>query len=450
MPPTGSQSDLDQWTHDTFGEDPIAYANTGPAAAAAATGEIGVVPTAQPATPPANGAAASPGPSARMLVPFEKTIPITPEAPVQLGAYIKLKLSMALKLKGTFELASGPKGGSSVDITPAGYSDGFVERVAHSWYDAEGVKMLGINTGASESKIETQAKVKDGLEVSISGTLKYKSGEELKLKINVVKIESGWKVSAGQLEFNYTFKSIEIKAYLFENVTVKGAVQATAIVKAEPDYAGIAKTVLKDAAETGGGEGALAAADAALDVAIPLALAGVAIGTVLGVADMFARKAKMDDIKATLYPAIRDLRAGLYAGLSGQAASGSTEMYKGGYDLGHQAYQTAMDKVVGDLVKQRGFPPTPDELKDIQHEAEVQARKAIAAWAGVKQIEDRLRWGFFNKWVDENHGYFTFVDAAQDAVLTCFGIGMEPVTGEHMKVWADVSQYWQKVKDIGA
>jgi hypothetical protein len=41
--------------------------------------------------------------------------------------------------------------------------------------------------------------------------------------------------------------------------------------------------------------------------------------------------------------------------------------------------------------------------------------------------------------VEDNHGYTTFKGAAQDAVLSCFGIPNEPSNGPHMSYWVERS-----------
>jgi hypothetical protein len=267
-----------------------------------------------------------------------------------------------------------------------------------------------------------------------------------------VSIGPDWKVSAGQTQLDYTFKSWEIKGYVFEGVTLKGSVAAVASVKVEPNIAAIASSIgstggaaagggAAGGGAAGGGGGALAAADVILDVAIPAALALVAIGTIVGVADMFVQKANLSNLNAALNASIGPLRSGLYEGLAGHAASGSGDMYKAGYDIGHQAYQTALDKYVADLVKQRGFPPTPDEWPDIQHDAEVGAKKAVATWKGLHEIEDRIRAGLWHKWADENNGALTFLSHAQEACQSCFGVPNEPPDGPHMIYWAKKSSF---------
>ena len=239
-------------------------------------------PPAQPEPEPApsEGKKATPAVSGKLIFPFEKSVN-GPEAVTKLK-YVTFKVNVVIKLKGTEELEGGTKGGSEFDVTPGGYSDGFVQRFAESWSAKEGVKLFGVNTGASDAKVDSQFKIKDGVEASISGTLKFESGEEAKVKFNLVKIDAkkDWQVSAGQLEFNFVFKSYPFGPIAAEKSILKGTVQASAVIKAEPEYAAIAAQIGTKATEAGL-EDALAGL-LSFDTVVASGFLAISIGTVIG------------------------------------------------------------------------------------------------------------------------------------------------------------------------
>jgi hypothetical protein len=364
---------------------------------------VASTPSPQISAPAAHAAAAH-GMSARMVVPIEKTVS-GPEGTIKLGTYLTVKVSIAGKLKGSFEIASGPKGDSSADLSPLGYSDGFVQRLGRSWYDTQGVSVFGVNTGASESKIEGQAKIKGGLEVSISGTLKWSVGDELKIKFNLVKIGTDWKVSAGQLEFSYAFKGIDIKAYPFENGTFKGVMQAVAIVKAEPNYIAIGQAVGQAGSNIAVGVRAVAAV-VTFDAVIAFALVADSVVVVAGGLHGIVQGAEIRNLSNQVETTTAALTSGFIAGVQGQSTNPAGALGQAGFDKGRQGYATlrahiltklpdASDEVITEaivsLVAEYRAP-----VREMMREL---AKKAVwEAWAGSQtgwfDSKETLKWGW--------------------------------------------------------
>ena len=191
---------------------------------------------------------------------------------------------------------------------------------------------------------------------------------------------------------------------------------------------GAGETAATTAAETGGASEGLSAA-AILDVAIPAALILVAVGTVAGVADAFVQRSQNIDMRVGINTARASLFAGLYAGLANGANAGTDELYKKGWEIGNQAYLSAVQQV---YTKMKDNLPPPDDIAEAARDA---AKKAAAKWNGANAIDLEIRWAFFRNWCEHNHGMLTFQGAAQDAVLSCFGIPNEPESGEHMQYW---------------
>jgi hypothetical protein len=169
------------------------------------------------------------------------------------------------------------------------------------------------------------------------------------------------------------------------------------------------------------------------DVIMATALGAVAVGTVFGVVDMFVKKAKLDNIKATLYPALTSLNQGVQDGLANQKVSGgSGDMYDQGWNLGQQAWKQAADQM-----SQQGDLPPPDEMQAELHDAAV---KAMSHWSAWHDIVQHMQDTFFDRWVAENHGYTTFEGDVRDAISAIYGIPHEPEDGPHMQKWAAVSK----------
>ena len=100
------------------------------------------------------------------------------------GAYCTFSAEMSIKLKGSLELPSKGKMGTSTDIAPLGYSDGLVMRMGETWYSKDGAQICGMQTTIVETKLVGEAKVKDGIEFSFfpdpnARTLALRTGVQL-------------------------------------------------------------------------------------------------------------------------------------------------------------------------------------------------------------------------------------------------------------------------------
>jgi hypothetical protein len=442
------------WTARFTGKDPRPAAVTPPKTMDAAADEgieypgavaaKAIQPDATHAAPAAGGT--GPPPAAAKPLPagvpgVAETFEIQFEPPTDstaCGGDVKFKWKVVLQVTATFF----PKQDTQITL---GYNtkEQMIGKVARKWALGDLMKALGAPDVLQLSKFGVEGKMTDtkGLSVKATFSVPFKYGT-VEVAGYLVKWEPNKAPVYGTLELSFTTASIPIPDYqedgvdvLSITVTVKGSASI------EPQYVKIiAEKVIdasKAAVEDAGG-GALGVADVALDALIPAALAAVAIGTVAGVIDVFVQQVNLDNLKAGLATAIISLRTGIYDGLSGGAAAGSDALYQQGWNLGHQAYQQAIDKIA-----QRADLPPPDEIKA---EAQDAAKKAMRSWPAWAQIEDHLRWAFFKKWVDENHGLGTFEGDARLAVQWCFGVVNEDANGPHMKYWADKSSLPQFMK----
>lgn len=365
--------------------------------------------------------------------------------------------------------------------------EGIVRKAATSWPLEKVMKALGAPSLLNKSKFNVEGELsKEGVTIKAGFALEtpFGSGEVSGV---LVKIEHGKKPTFGQIELAYITPKIELGNWVEDNIQLgQASVTVKGSASIEPKWARVmAEELIKDAGidaalETGAEAGAEASVEAGaeagveagveggveagveagveggveagleagagagsggaavLEAAMAAGLAAVAVGTAIGVANMFVQKANMDNLKGSLAAAIRDLRGGLYDGAAGLPASGTGELYAQGHALGGQAYRRAIDLFVAKV----GRPPIPSEIDAVRDIA----GKAALRWPGLGQVEDRLRWGFFNRWVDENHGLGTFKGDAQEAVLWCFGVANEPSTGPHMQIWVAKSSLPEALK----
>jgi hypothetical protein len=403
------------------------------------------VPEAPPAPDQPVGPLADPAAGAPAAVGgtgFSETFEIPIEFPKTSAWGGKIEISWKVTAQCTAAIM--PQAGNQAQI---GYStkEGLMRKVAHKWALDKLLKDLGATGLITKAKFGVEGKVSElkGISIKAGFSLKgtYGAGEVNGI---LVKKEPGKDAVYGAVEIAYQtpqLKLVDEKDGEVEIAQITLALKASSTI--EPKWVKImADEVIKDAeiaVAEGGGTSALATAGAILDVAIPAALGAVAVGTVLGVANMFVQKANMDDMNKGLGDAIRGLRSGLYDGLANAPSAGGNELYAEGYKLGNGAYMAAVAK----LAQLPELPP-PDEIAASAREA---AKKAAGTWKGLATVEDALRWGYFNKWVNQNHGLATFKGDAQQAVLFCFGVANEPSTGPHMKVWVEKSMLPDALKD---
>jgi hypothetical protein len=214
------------------------------------------------------------------------------------------------------------------------------------------------------------------------------------------------------------------------DLKVKYSGKVAVEVDFEPKWAKLAKS----AAEKFGED---LATDVVVDAAFDLAIGTVAIAVIAACADAFVQLANLANLQAGLSDAYRSMNGGLLDGASGKDAAASDPIYTQFWNMGHQAFQQAAAKAV-----QQGL-----SMDDLDQEATDQANKAVKSWPQTAAAVDQIRWAFFRGWVAENHGYGTFEGDARDAVMKCFGVYDEPITGPHMSYWANASKLPHFLKD---
>ena len=356
------------------------------------------------------------------------------------------------------------------DIAPAGGGGGLkyevsveipVVKAKLGYVEGEGaikiastIKPAGTDPDSSvkfaDGKVAIEAKIKEKLSenVSFSGGIeasgekgavtvgietKLAHGVTAKFDFSIVKVDGkNGEIKFATLKWENEYPIVKGEETIL-GVAVEYEGTFSVSIELSPEWVEISKYILEKLGISVAEDTSLGGSAAAiLDVAIPAALALVAIGTIAAVADAFVQRSQNKDMRVGVNTARASLMGGLNAGLSGADSAGGDALYAKGWEFGHQAYTAAIAK----LMRQPDLPP-PDEITAAARNA---ARKAVGAWKGVAAIDHEIRWAYFRNWVENNHGVTTFMGAAHDAVLSCFGIPMEPITGEHMSYWAGKSE----------
>lgn len=315
----------------------------------------------------------------KVVVPIEKSFKLASPLKAK-GAYCTFSGELSIKLKGSLELPSDKKMASSTDIAPLGYSDGLVLRMGETWYSKDGARICGLQTTIVESKIVGEAKVKDGLEVSVAGSVKFANNEELKLKFVVVKVDEKEGVSGPGAELSHVFKSINGKIEL-EGATFSGAIQLQVAGKAQPDYEAIGKAIGEKLLERG------AQVLASITAAEAVVIAGAVGISVAVMYTAFSGMARGSEIRG-LYPLsekISNQMVDAYiAGFQGGGSPG------GNAGTGHTMGVTAFNNL-----KKRVAEKVPDVTDaEIREHANVAAKRQ-AIWGEVNPKAKQAVWQAF-------------------------------------------------------
>jgi hypothetical protein len=365
---------------------PPPAANGAPAGAESAPGE---------AAPQATGG----GASVKAGTVVEQSIPM-PKVPWAVG-YFSGEIGYTMKVKGSLDFSSG-KGDSSNDVTPVGVQDGaMVERLGKTWYSTDGVKIFGLNTGASESKIVGQAKVKDGLEVTLQVGLKWANGEELTLKFTVVKLEKEWKVTAGSAQLEYTFKAITGE-FKWGSAKFKGSIQVASFGSVQPNYTAIAAQIGSNASAVASA-GRAVAAFVTFDMLIAGALVAGAVMTVVGTVQAVAKAAEIRGLHGLAEKTAKAMVTGFMAGVTGKP-NGAGTLGAAGYDMGKKGLESLRQKL-----KDKVPDATEDEIREavegacqgkesaVYERMYPLAQQAVwEAWAAENKGSKDLKWGWVN------------------------------------------------------
>lgn len=320
-----------------------------------------------------------PGDGVKVIVPIEKSFKLASPLKAK-GAYCTFSAELSIKLKGSLELQSKGKMGTSTDIAPLGYSDGLVMRMGETWYSKDGAQICGMQTTIVETKLVGEAKVKDGIEFSFAGSVKFANGEELKLKFVVAKVDEKDGVSGPGAELSYVFKAISGKIEL-EGATFSGGIQLQVAGKAQPDYEAIGKLVAEKVLERGA---QILASVTAAEALIAAGAVGISIAVLYTAFSGMARGSEIRGLYPLSEKATNQMVDAYIAGFSGAGSPG------GQAGAGHTMGVTAFNNL-----KARIAAKVPDVTDaEIREKADVASKRPFI-WGEVNPRAKQAVWQAF-------------------------------------------------------
>jgi len=167
-----------------------------------------------------------------------------------------------VQIEGTGKIEAGSAGTEGTTaITPIAYDNGAIaEKIAHSWNDSDGVRLLGWQSVFTEVKAEGAIKIDKGISVQVAGSGKLGCGVELKFTVTLVKIDEKSEMKA------FSFKGgVDIPPFPFNVFSLdlgpgiklsKVMVHPVASLELTPNWSAIAKRLFGEAAKDGALEAA--------------------------------------------------------------------------------------------------------------------------------------------------------------------------------------------------
>jgi chaperonin cofactor prefoldin len=333
-----------------------------------------------------------PGDGSKMVIPVEQTVKL--HAPLELnGIYAKLSAELAIKLKGSLEVASSKdKPARSTDVAPLGYSDGLVLRVGETWYSEQGASILGVQTTIIETKVVGEGKVvrndkdptKSSIEFSLAGSVKFANGEEVKIKFTVVKIgdDDNGTVSGPGCEVSYTFKSVSGKVKL-DTASFSGALQLSIAGKVQPNYAALGKML---AEKVGTRVAQIASSALTAEAMIAAGFAAGAAMTIFAVVKGISDGADVRRLHSVSERITNEMTNGFIAGAQGQGSPGG--LGEPGYVMGQRGFAALKQHVLAKV------PDATDaEVREVA--AKIIAGKNGQVWSAMNPHAQQAVWQQF-------------------------------------------------------
>jgi hypothetical protein len=320
-----------------------------PPAPAAAEPNQSVDPSALPAAhaPAAEGVKGS--------IDFKQTVADLGLVTVPLlDGCLTAKFSVLIEVAGKIEAGTAGTEGTTT-ITPIAYDNGAIaEKIAHSWNDSDGVRLLGWQSVFTEVKAEGAIKVDKGLSVTVAGSGKLGCGVELKFTITLVKIDDKNEVKA------FSFKGgVDIPPFPFNTFSLdlgpgvklsKVMVHPVANLELTPNWAAIGKRLFGEAAKDAAAEavGEKAAEATATIISVDAAIiGGVILAGVSTIGAAILTIAEGDEIAGSSGRATKladQMTEGFRIGAAGGSPPSDKAMLAG-YTLGIRNYNAAFAKL---------------------------------------------------------------------------------------------------------
>ncbi len=203
-------------------------------------------PSQRPPAPPAEGV--------KGTLDFKQTLVDLGVVSVPLlDGCLTAKFSVQVEVAGKLEAGTAGTQGTTT-ITPLAYDNGaLAEKIAHSWNDKDGVRLLGWQSVFTEVKAEGAVKIDKGLSVTVAAAGKLGCGVELKFTITLIKVDEKQEVKA------FSFKGgVDIPAFPFNQFSIdlgpgvklsKVMVHPVASLEVTPNWTQIGKRLFQEAAK---------------------------------------------------------------------------------------------------------------------------------------------------------------------------------------------------------
>jgi hypothetical protein len=199
-----------------------------------------------------------------------------------------------------------------------------------------------------------------------------------------------------------------------------------------PNYVKIvADTIVEQLKKRAGNAAEVVTTDAALGFAINASLVVVAIGTLAGTFNELAKAVDEKQLLQQVNFAFNSYTTGLGKALRGESSPGSG-WAAAGWKAGKKVFDDAVKKAKS-LHKDWDDDQINDKVASAAGRVETSADV-------VKVIKRNVGQGFWDKWVDANHGYTTFLGDAKTACGICFGKGPVSDSDPDLADWKKVSK----------
>jgi hypothetical protein len=373
---------------------------------------------------PAAGPGGAPGFPYSIVIPLE-----TPEVPAW-GGKIKVKYKGQMKFEGT---VGGPTGSPVLNLDA---SKGIGLKASKVWWQGTGsVKLFGTDI-LKNPKLDTEGTFTDvgpgkGVTVKMTSSVDTPLGTAF-VSCILVDYKAGkdpvYGALAGGLKGKKPFGDMTVDGVSIHDISVTSELS----FQVAPQYVKImADTILEGLKKAGKNVAETVTTDAALGFAIDASLVVVAIGTVAGVFNELAKAADQAQLRSQVMLAVNLYTTGLGKAFRGEPSPGSG--WPGaGWNAGKKVFDNAVAKA-----KSLHSNWSDDQIR----EKVIAAASRVETSADVQTaIKRNCGQGFWDRWIDANHGVTTFLGDAKEACTACFGTPVTDNNDPALAAWKKVSK----------
>jgi hypothetical protein len=293
--------------------------------------------------------------SGKVTIPLKQNLIHVSSHPVDAGI-ATLKFAIAVEVAGEIEVSSKSESESGesqeTSVVPLGYDTGeIVIAIGRAWHDKNGVSIIGWDTAFTEVKLEGGVKIDKGFKVDLEGSGKLACGVEVKLELNLIKIEENWEVKGPGVTLGVELPWFPFDVDLGPTVKLKDVqVHPVVEVEVEPNYKRILGELAKDVGEEALGEQAVekaGEAGTALLGADALIIGGILLAGAGSIGAAILTIKEGDEIAETHGQCVAlatKLTEGFRIGVVGGSTPGEKELMPG-YTQGIRNFNSAHSKL---------------------------------------------------------------------------------------------------------